>query len=175
MNNEKYAELVRNPDVKIERVEGYGDYEFFSTGDVYSHKTNKFLGLTAKGGVSPNIYLYNTEGRINFSRSNILGKLFLDKTSENQNIVRQKVKGNDYSIDNLEWAVMAEVSAKNIRAYLDSVKVALEVNKMKKAKVLNVKVEDEAIEATLKKPTPFNAWLVLFSILAVVAAYKITR
>lgn len=167
-------ELLNDSEVRNGVVEGYDDYIFFSTGDVYSSKSNRFLGLTRKGNKHHSLYLYDGEGRSNrlpVSRGHILGELFIPRPDERYNIVSQKVKNDDWSVDNLKWCIRAEVSRKNLLDYLNSVKAKLKEAEQK----AEDKVEEKTEEVVdFKRPTPMNMWLLLFSILAVALAYKIT-
>lgn len=124
------------------------------------------------------MYLYNDYGRICVSRGHVLGELFLSRTDENQNIVSQIVKGNDYSIGNLKWAIQAEVSARNLKEYLRTARENQiktdEVDEECEEQIIAV-VGEQEVPVALKKYNTLNIWTVLFSIIAVALAYKITR
>jgi len=90
--------------VKYKLVDDYEDYILFSTGKIYSKKTNKFLKPTNAGRGYQQYTLSNEDGRKLFKLHRLLGITFLENYYNLPTIDHIDINAANNNLDNLRWS-----------------------------------------------------------------------
>ena len=133
----RLSRLINDPKVEKKEVDGYPDYIVFDTGDIYSQKSNKFLGDHKDGTYSPTVWLYDTHSdgtRECMTRARVVGNAFIEKPEEACDACRQVVVCDyDYSVGNLYWGYQEEVRRGNMDRINNKIKTQIAIEKHEEA------------------------------------------